>query len=369
MFSKNKTNLKISKVKLTIFTSLILKCVLLGLFWSEYSKIAPNPYQIWGADEAYWVKKSRIFENSISENGLIFSMLNSFDIIADRHCAWPLVVGTLFHYFNENILFVLYFKMIVYTISCFLIYKISMFYFTYSASYNILIFTIIYPPLTIYHFSMMREELIFFFIVVFFFFLLKILREITNIKNNIFILLSLFILFYLRINVMICLTILYITSLLFFSKGKFKFLFLVLIGVLLLFNLSFISNLFGILRIIFTSINITEIIFSFLRFMISPLPWKIGADNHHIYNAWWYWVTISLMALSFYYYRILLMSCLKTNLILAFIFLYFLTYLANVFYLGDSRMAIGPRQFALIGPLFFLVFYGSLLSKIKNYRP
>ena len=360
--------MKVSKVKLTIITSLILKCVLLALFWSEYSKIAPDPYQIWGHDEAYWVKKSMIFENSISEKGFINSMLNSYDIIADRHYLWPLVVGTLFYYFNESILIILYFKLIIYSFACFLLYKISRIYFTHKASYVILIFTIIYPPLTIYHFSMMREELIFFFIVVFFYFLLNNLHKRINITSNIFIVLSLYIMSNLRVNVMICLSIVYITSVLLCIKNKLKYLFFLIFPIFFYYNLAYISYIYDIFKNTFISIKINEIIFSIARFIISPLPWKIVVDNHNLYNAWWYWITISLIVLSLYYFRIILKSCRKTYLIVGFIFLYFITYLSGVIYLGDSGMAIGPRQFAVIGPLFLMSCYGLLFSKIKNLK-
>lgn len=335
----------------------------MGLFWSEYSKIAPNPYQIWGTDEAHWVEKSQVFVKSIENNGFVYSFLNCYHIVGDRHFIWSTIVGALFYLFGENILLILLFKVIIYTLACFYMFKLSRTYFNFNASYIILIFTIIYPPLTIYHISMMREELIFFFVVVFLYINKKREGCSSSYKRMLLTMLILFTILGLRINVSICLFVIFMMGLSF--KNKEKLLTLLLVSCLLFFNSNFILYLMSHFEFIVPLFNTKDTVFSLFRFIFSPLPWKIGLDNHNYYNWWWYSFTLLLMFFSIYYTKLILLSTKLTSHILFFISLYFTSYLINVYITGDSRLGIGPRQFAVIGPLFFMSCYGLLFSKIK----
>ena len=303
MFSKNKINLKVSKVKLTLIVSLVIKCVLLGLFWSEYSKIAPSPYQIWGHDEAHWVEKSELFVKSIENNGFVYSFLNSYHIVGDRHCLWSAIVGTLFYLFGENILLILLFKVIIYTLACLYMFKLSRAYFNFNASYVILIFTIIYPPLTIYHISMMREELIFFFVVLFFYLNKKKEGCSFNYTKITLTVLILFTILGLRINASICLFVIFMMGLSF--KIKEKLLILLLVSSVLFFNSNCILYLISHFEGLVLLFNINDTVFSLFRFIFSPLPWKIGVDNHNYYNWWWYAFTLFLMFFSIYYTKLI----------------------------------------------------------------
>lgn len=366
---EKQNNLKVSKVKLTIITSLILKCVLLALFWSEYSKIAPSPYQIWGADEAHWVKKSILVEQAIERKGVISTLFDLTNVVSTWHCGWPFLAGYIFFIFGENVFVVLLLKQFIYAIGTLYIYKLSLLVTSsYKTSYMILLFSVIYPPLTIYSVSFMREEILFSFISITLYLIMKRNSVDKAAFYELFIILNIMIILTFRVHVGCVFIIVYFISI-FNNNLNFKnFIYRCFILLFITFLTSeYIAYGIRMISANGFSFSLVEYVYSFTRFLLSPLPWKMEIDNHNYYNIWWYCITLPLIILSILFSNYILQSINKNKILILFILMYFFCYMLNVKILGASNLAIGPRQFSLIGPLFFLTAYSTIFSKVKLY--
>jgi hypothetical protein len=365
--SKNKTNLKVSKVKLTITVSLILKCVLLGLFWSEYSKIAPNPYQIWGADEAHWFRLGERIENSIGNFGFFHCFLDLENITGTYHHGWPFIVGVCFFLFGKNVFYVLVAKQVFYAVSCYYLYKLSrMINYSHRVSYYVMAFAILYPPMLINSFSLMREEIIFGLITIILYNLYKIKSKRSSLYFTHLLTISIILFtFTIRIHVGAILACMYILfAFLKSTPAKQVILFVSLpVAAFLLLEkyIDYILNFFFATK---GSLSVYQILLSYTRFLLSPLPWRILPEVHHIYVAWWYYISLPVILLSSFFFLKIFISIKRHWQIFLFIFLYFLSYVFNAALFADSRMSVGPRQFCVIGPLLFLVCFSNIIDNI-----
>jgi hypothetical protein len=358
--------LKVSKVKLTIIVSLVVKCLLLGLFWSEYSKNAPDPYQIWGADEAHWLNKSVLVEQAINRKGVIATLFDLPNVVSTWHCGWPFLAGVIFFMFGKNVFIVILLKQFIYAIGCIYIYKLSLLLsVSRRSSYIIFIFSIIYPPLTIYSVSFMREEVLFSLVVFNLYLITKNKFENNLFYCNLYILFTTFTICTFRVHIGCIFVILYFASI-FNGNFRIKRFFLMICVLFIIIYISSEYIAYG-LRMVTAhafSFSLLEDSCSFIRFIFSPLPWKIGLDNHNAYNIWWYYLSLGFLVLSIFYFQYLLQSIINNKMLFFFIMMYFSAYIMNAKILGASNLAIGPRQFALIGPLFFMTAYSVVLEKL-----
>ena len=92
----------VNKVFLTLSLALIGKLIVLSVFWMHYSHKAPEPYQIWGADEAHWVSLGEKICISIEKIGF-HTFTNLEGITGTYHYGWSLILGIIFFIFGKNI--------------------------------------------------------------------------------------------------------------------------------------------------------------------------------------------------------------------------------------------------------------------------
>jgi hypothetical protein len=363
----------VSKVKLTIIVSLTIKCIILYLFWLDYSKVAPDPYQIWGADEAHWVKLAGRISESIGKFGFLHAFVSLESITGSYHNGWPLIIGICFFLFGKNIFYVLVLKQVIYATSCYYLFKLSMISKnSFKVSFSVMTFAILYPPMLINSFSMLREEVLFGSVACFFYNLYRIKSEKNIICTHIATIIIILFTLNLRINIAVLMALFYI-ALMFQESSSFQKI-LLLLFVPVSFSIllkNYIIWTFNFANTTLSSLSVDQFFFSYSRFLFSPIPWRIQPDNHHVYNTWWYCISLSAIILSVFLLPQILISLRRHWQILLFIILYFFTYVLNASIFGDSRLSVGPRQFCIIGPLFFLITFSHIIDNLtikNNYK-
>jgi len=359
--------MRVNKAIFTVLVSLIVKCVILALFWLNYSEHAPDPYQIWGADEAHWVRLAERIDTSIGKVGFFNCFLDLENITGTYHHGWPFIVGICFFLFGKNVFYALVAKQVIYAVSCYYLYKLSrMINYSHRVSYCVLAFAILYPPMLINSFSLLREEVIFGSITIILYNIYKIKQQrkslfITHFLTIIIILFT----FTIRMHVGAILAGMYILFIFLKSTpAKRVILFVSLPVVTFLLLEKYIGYILNFFFATYGSLSVYQILLSYTRFLLSPLPWRILPEVHHIYVAWWYYISLPVILLSSFFLPNILISIKRHWQIFLFIFLYFLSYVFNAALFGDSRMSVGPRQFCVIGPLLFLVCFSSIIDNI-----
>ena len=222
--------------------------------------------------------------------------------------------------------------------------------------------------MTIYSVSFMREEILFSFISITLYLIMKRNSVDKAAFYELFIILNIMIILTFRVHVGCVFIIVYFISI-FNNNLNFKnFIYRCFILLFITFLTSeYIAYGIRMISANGFSFSLVEYVYSFTRFLLSPLPWKMEIDNHNYYNIWWYCITLPLIILSILFSNYILQSINKNKILILFILMYFFCYMLNVKILGASNLAIGPRQFSLIGPLFFLTAYSTIFSKVKLY--
>jgi hypothetical protein len=359
----------VNKVFFTVTIALIGKLIVLSVFWMHYSEKAPEPYKVWGADEAHWVSLGDTVSLSIEKNGFqTFTNLQS--ITETYHYGWSLMLGVIFFLLGKNIFYALIIKQLIYAVGCYYFYKLSILMNnTRKVSYIAFLFAIFYPPLCINAFTMFREEIIFSFLIFILYNIYKCALVKFTFINIFFAFIFIFYLCTIRLH--IGLILLFISLIILLNKFSWKsrfaclFIFPVMLyfifGSLLIYALNFFNLTIG-------SLTIIDTIYSYLRFIISPLPWKILPDGQHHFTAWWYCISLPIIVASPLYLREIINAISRNKLILSIIMMYFFSYIFNAALFGDSRMAVGPRQFCIIGPLFFLITFSQIIDKMVIFK-
>lgn len=323
----------------------------------------PDPYFVYGHDESFMHNQAKALLDYINSHGIWYTFFNSQNIIGSYNTIWPLIMALIFK-INHNILYVLIFKIIVFSVSSFHFFNIS-YFFTKSKkfAYLSLIFISIYPPLNIYMFSILRDDFIFSLFTSSIYFAL-LFREKKAFKHILFSIIFLLIMLPLRIHVGFVLML----FLLKLSMNKTNRINIILtLSAILILCSSFIYNFINIgyyyLSTNFSLIqfSLKNILFDLLKFLLGPLPWQI-TEGHHQYNTLWYYFALFLIIISFILFPDeIIRSIKKYYHYLFFLFIYFFAYhISNQFV-----DAIGPRQFAVIAPFLFIFIYGDLIKKLR----
>lgn len=359
----------VNKVFLTLSLALIGKLIVLSVFWMYYSQKAPEPYQIWGADEAHWVSLGEKISISIGKIGFqTFAELEG--ITETYHYGWSLMLGIIFFLFGKNIFYALIIKQLIYAIGCYYFYKLSILMnYSRKVSYWAFLFAVLYPPLCINAFTMFREEIIFTFMVIALYNIYKSIDSKFSIVNLFAAFIFIFYLCTVRLHVGLILLLL--SSLILLNEFSWKYRLACLLilpfilyhvfGFLFYYALNFIYLTIG-------SITLFDTLYSYIRFMISPLPWKIVPGVQHNFTAWWYCISLAFIITSPLYLKEIVNSIIRNKVIFLLIIMYFFSYVLNAALFGDSRMSVGPRQFCIIGPLFFLITFSQIIDRLVIFK-
>ncbi len=108
------------------------------------------------------------------------------------------------------------------------------------------------------------------------------------------------------------------------------------------------------------NLTISNILFSFIKFYFGPFPWnmfRLGGE----YNPLWYAFTIACVVFCFFQ-KMFYQELTKNWLTFMALFVSgFLPYAIS----HQNVDAIGPRQFAMIGPFLFLILYSKIFTSLR----
>jgi hypothetical protein len=359
----------VNKVFLTLFLALIGKLIVLSVFWMHYSHIAPEPYQIWGGDEAHWVSLGEKICISLEKNGFR-TFTNLKGITETYHYGWSLILGIIFFIFGKNIFYALLIKQLIYAVGCYYFYKLAIVMnYSRKVSYWAFLFAVFYPPLCINAFTMFREEVIFTFMVIALYNIYKSIGVSFSFINLLFAFSFILYLCTVRLHVGLILMLLSSIMLLKEFSWKYRLTFLFTIPFILYYAFGFFFHYaLGFINVSIGGLTLFDTFYSYIRFMVSPLPWKIVPGVQHNFTAWWYCISLAFIITSPLYLKEIFNSIIRNKVIFSLIILYFFSYALNAALFGDSRMSIGPRQFCVIGPLFFLISFSQILDKIVLFK-
>lgn len=359
----------VNKVFLTLSLALIVKVIVLSVFWMHYSHIAPEPYQIWGGDEAHWVSLGERICISIEKTGF-HTFTNPKNITATYHYGWPIILGIIFFIFGKNIFYALLIKQLIYAVGCYYFYKLAIVMnYSRKVSYCAFLFAVFYPPLCINAFTMFREEVIFTFMVIALYNIYKIIGVSFSFINLLFA--FSFILYLCTVRLHIGLILMLLSSIILFKEfsWKYRLIFLFTMTFILCYAFSFFFHYaLGFIKVTIGSITLFDTLYSYIRFMISPLPWKIVPGVQHNFTAWWYCISLAFIITSPLYLTEIVNSIFRNKVIFLLIIMYFFSYVLNAALFGDSRMSVGPRQFCIIGPLFFLITFSQIIDRLVIFK-
>lgn len=359
----------VNKVFLTLFLALIGKLIVLSVFWMHYSHIAPEPYQIWGADEAHWVSLGEKICISIEKIGF-HTFTNLEGITETYHYGWSLILGIIFFLFGKNIFYALLIKQLIYAVGCYYFYKLAIVMnYSRKVSYWAFSFAVLYPPLCINAFTMFREEVIFTCMVIALYNIYKSVDRKFSIVNLLVAFIFIFYICTVRIHVGLILLLLSSIFLLKEFSWKYRIACLLILPFILYYVFGFLFYYaLNFIYITIGSITLFDTLYSYVRFMISPLPWKIVPGVQHNFTAWWYFISLTVIITSPFYLREIVNSIIRNKIIFSLIIIYFFSYVFNTALFGDSRMSVGPRQFCIIGPLFFLISFSEIIDKTVIFK-
>lgn len=359
--------------------SLMAKILLIYCFWIGYD--APDPYQVFGADEAFWHELGVNVKDHLQDKGFVSCVLNLEKVTGTIAYGYPFFIGLVLSVFGDSVFFVLCAKQIVYAFGCLCFYGFSLHYFRSKKVAAIgLVFCLIYPPIVLNGVSLFRIEIMFTLTSLTCYAGIKSATAKRFLPQAIYLLIALSsLLFLLTFRLNAAAALLLFLGLLFLHERKMGFL-------LLLFAIPFVELLLApilgitgfvhysiifIDRAFVAGLSLYEMVFGMIKFFFAPLPWKIPADNHHFYNAWWYTLFLgSLFFLPFFLHYIA-RSCFQAWSIVLFILTYLSSYLLVAAVMGSVQLAIGPRTFALIGPFAFVACYSHLIRScsLETERP
>jgi hypothetical protein len=353
---------------LVIF-SIMAKLLLIYCFWIGYD--APDPYQVFGADEGFWHGLSINVKDHLQDKGFVSCVLNLEKVTGTIAYGYPFFIGLVLSVFGDSVFFVLCAKQIVYAFGCLCFYGFCLHFFRSKKVAAIgLVFCLIYPPIVLNGVSLFRIEIMFTFVSLTCYAGIKSATAKRFLPQAIYLLIALSsLLFLLTFRLNAAAALLLFLGLLFLRERKTGFLLLFIaipFAELLLapilgitgfvhYALGFIDRAFD------SSMPLYEMVFGLTKFFFAPLPWKIGADIHHLYNAWWYSLSLGCLLLLPFYFHYFARSCFQAWSIVLFILAYLSSYLLVAAVMGSVQLAIGPRTFALIGPFAFVAFYSHLI--------
>ena len=354
--------MRVKRIHLLIFGLIALK-VLYALTRYYFEELGFGIYYL-GGDEGVWQEGSIYF----FENGLGLDTMKGFASTRASFLllGWPFLVGITHLVLGLSYLNVLWLKMLLFLLAAKGLYALIISKrYSIKIAYFGVIFLAIYEPLIKSDISYMRDDFIVYLIII----LLWLIQVIPMVKS---ILLRIFsIIIFLFLSYILAFTrpfaILVMVSLQIFYFGHIKFKYFVLTGLIILF-LDQITLYFGLFDLIRYSLefvgryelHLIDQIFLIFKYYIGPLPWNmIGIDSG--VNPLWYGFTLILILFGFTRKEFYHQFFINWKVIIALFITGCLPYMIS----HQEVNAVGPRQFAMVGPFLFIILYNELLSKVK----
>jgi hypothetical protein len=308
-----------------------------------------------GHDELGWQDDTIFFyEHGLGLDAIkmAFSQPNAFET-----AGWPFLVGIFHNIFGLSYSNVIWVRMVL-------------FYFAANSFYSLIVnanlgrkrawisvlFLTFYHPFVAADATYLRDDVIVYLII--------ILLWLSSVKKHLYkiIAIPLFLfLFYILLLTRPLAILVFISLYLFYFK-LFKKIDLLLIIPPFLFSLLGGINIieYGFNFLITFKLNIVDIFYLFFKFYIGPNPWNMFLLEGE-YSPFWYCFTL-LCILFCLFLRMFYQEFSKNFVIFIALFLSgFLPYAIS----HQNVDAVGPRQFAMIGPFLFLILYSKIFTSFR----
>ncbi len=345
--------MQIKKVHIYIFILFLIK---LGYaFINYYIYDLDFGKLIIGHDELEWQNDTIFFyENGLGFDAIkiSFSQPNAFET-----AGWPFLVGIFHNIFGLSYSNVIWVRMIL-------------FYFAANSFYSLIVnanlgkkrawisvlFLTFYHPFVAADATYLRDDVIVYLII--------ILLWLSSVKKglNTIITIPLFIfLFYILLLTRPFAILVFISLYLFYFKLFKK---VDLLFIILPFLFSSVSGIniieYSFNFLVTFKLNLVDIFYLFFKFYIGPNPWNMFRLDGE-YSPFWYSFTI-LCIIFCLFQRMFYQEFSKNFIIFIALFLSgFLPYAIS----HQNVDAVGPRQFAMIGPFLFLILYSKIFTSFR----
>ncbi len=345
--------MKVRKFKLYILLLAVVKFLFaLIVIWNN--ELDFGSFLI-GWDELQWQDGSLYFyENGLGVRAisLVTGLPGSF-----TNAGWPYLVGIIHHIFGIS-----YYNAIL--------LKFLLFFFAASSLFKLLLqidqnkkkaiicvlFLAIYHPITALDATFMRDDILVYLVII----LLRLSAVKGFFRGLLALIVFLFLGYILFMSRPFALLVFLSLYLFYFKLARaFHLLFLLpIVGGVIVLDPHVIGYSFRFVSAF--QINVASIFFQALKYYFGPLPWQmIGVDSG--YNPIWYFLTLSLIMVGFFV-RQFYEECLKNwKIIIALFITGAFPYIIS----SASVDAVGPRQFAMIGPFLFIILYANIISKLR----
>lgn len=348
--------MQIKKVYLLIFFLFLLK---LGYAFFTYSFYNLDfGKSIIGHDEFSWQNASIFFyENGLGIDAIKFSFSQPD---AFETAGFPYLIGILHNIFGLSYFNAIWVKMILYLFAAISFYSIIIEIKNgKKVALACVLFLTFYHPLVAADATYLRDDAIVYLIII----LLR-LSSVKGFFHGIITIPLFLFLFYILVLTRPFAILVFLSLYLFyfkFFKNVHLLFFIPLIPLFILIS----KNGFNLIDYSFNFLltfdpNFKNIIFLFIKFYIGPTPWnmfRLGGE----YNPFWYALTMSGIIFCFFkktFYKELYKYW------LSFVALFISGFLPYVIS-HQNVDAVGPRQFAMIGPFLFLILYSKIFSTFK----
>jgi hypothetical protein len=309
--------------------------------------------QIIGYDEISWQDSSLFFY----ENGLGFDAIKAsfMQENAFMNGGWPYLIGIFHNIFGAAYINVIIVRIIIFFIAANSLYKLLLDKgHRNTAAVLSVLFLSFYHPFLAADATFLRDDIIVYMII--------LLLRLSSVKSSLGALIAvpLFLVFTYFLVLTRPAGFLVFISLYFFYFRLFKFRHLLfLIPPFIAISVAG-QNIFSYSWNFLSTYqpDLGQIAFLSLKYYIGPFPWNmIGVDSG--YNPVWYFLTLSIILLTFIskdFYFFLIKGW-KTFLALFIVGLF--PYIIS----NQNVDAVGPRQFAMVGPFLFIILYCELISE------
>jgi hypothetical protein len=345
--------MRIQKVYAIAFILTLFKiiCALINVFYYEleFGK------SLIGWDEIQWQDSSIFF----FENGLGYdSVKMSFALPGGfNNGGFPYLIGIIHSLFGLSYINVLFIRFILYFFSIICLYDLLINSgHGFKVAIASILFLTLYNPFLVADATYLRDDILVFIIII----LLKLTTFKGFIKGFIgFVLFS--ILSYILILSRPFAFLVFLSLYFFYFKlNDFKhyILFAPILFLIPYLPLNIYSHALAFLGKF--NFDIQSVLFLTLKFYFGPIPYQmIGVDTG--YNPIWYLITLVLILWAFKY-KLFYRSLFKNwKVVIALFISGLFPYIIS----NQEVDAVGPRQFAMIGPFLFFILYGEIIKKIS----
>lgn len=349
--------MKIKKIYLIAICLAIIKFVI-AFAVILYNKLDFG-FNLIGWDELQWQNSSIFFfENGLNVDSIKISLAMPG---AFNNAGWPYLVAIVHEIFGLSYANVLIIRTLLYLFAVCGLFKLlrRSGHGGKVACWSIF-FLSIYHPFVVADATYLRDDILVYLIII----LLDLATVRGIIKGILAAILFAFLAYILILSRPFAFFV--FLSLYLFYFNLFRFIHLIF-AVPLLFTIPFLAGDLYEYSFNFLStlkLNMGSILFLSLKYYFGPLPWQmIGVDSG--YNPIWYIVTLSLILFCLLIKQFYL-AIIKNWKVLAALFLAgALPYIIS----NQEVDAVGPRQFAMVGPFLFFIIYGDIIQNLSFRQP